>query len=253
VGYCHNRCTGSCPGLSGSAPPSPFPAPYAFICTSPSPSASPSASVSISLRPSASVAISPSPSGSPSPSPSPSSGGGCFIGTVPVTLADGSGCGGWGYRRHPRGTFGGSLRQHRNREYVNLQRQRDDHSLGHPPNIPFYDSTQAGWYSFITNQTETSWPWLDAIQPIVGGSSLIKYDVATNTTSQSNPWPAELCWTSLHIPSMATQQPDKGDPTLTWWDMAMLHTVYLQPYIAAAGMFYSALLIDLVAHLWRKR
>ena len=119
--------------------------------------------------------------------------------------------------------------------------------------VPSYDPNQAGWYSFITNQTGTSWPWLDAVQPIVGGSSLLKYDVTTNTTSESNV-------TQVHGPKSFAGQVytyqawPLNSPTRVPNSYMVGHGYvaysYLQPYIAAAGMIYSALLvIDLVTPL----
>jgi len=137
-----------------------------------------------------------SPSVSPSPSPSPSSSGGCFLGNTPVTLEDGS------VKQTQDLAPGDVLATPAGPSEVLLISQEMVSTplftmnevntpwvTGEHPfpkyGITSYDYDNAGWYSFINAQASVTWPWLvGRLDAIEVGSSMIKFDATTNTTSE---------------------------------------------------------------------
>ena len=108
--------------------------------------------------------------------------------------------------------------------------------------VPSYEPS--GWYSFVTNDTGNNWPWLGSALPITVGSSLMKYDVDTNTTSESNV--TQVHGPELYIGEAYTYQAwPLNSPTRVPNSYMVGHGYvaysYLQPFIAAAGMIISAL------------
>ena len=135
------------------------------------------------------------PSASPSPSPSASNSSGCFLGSVPVTLQDGT------VKQTEDVVVGDVVATPDGPSEVfivgvelvhtsinSINEVSEPWVTGEHP-FPKYGTPSygvlAGWYSFLTGFTADTWPWLgDVVDPIAVGSTMMKYNATTNATTE---------------------------------------------------------------------